>query len=208
MGYRIQKIYVGTHQVRPAWGGTTLSIDFRNKTQADVENAWWSIIWSPTFQTNGVQANDYAFIYQDVDLSNATKLTMVATGYVEGGDWAKWCVAWWCKDRFAWTNPYVAWEARGEVSNGYKGAYIIVNSSERVRSNLYAVSGDSTLTLIVDCQTWDVSCTVENQGNTQTATTTLTSSELADLKANATRLGWTTVSSNTSRLYTLDITVE
>lgn len=195
--------YIGEY----SWGGTTLSIDFRNKTQTDVENAWWSIIWNPTFQTNWVQANEYAFIYQDVDLSNASKLTIVATGYVEWGDWAKGFLVWWCKERFNWTHPFVVGEARGETTNGYRGAYINLNSSE-TRSNLYSISGDSTLTLVVNLQTYEISCTVENQWNTQTATLTTTSTVIDDLKANATRLGWTTVNSNTSRLYTLDITVE
>ena len=77
MWYKVNKIRVGTQQVRPVW---KFSYDFRNKSVSQIQSDWWvTRDWSYSTGSSWIYTSRDVVIWFPVDCSNATKITITWT---------------------------------------------------------------------------------------------------------------------------------
>jgi len=79
MWYKVNKIYVGTQQVRPAYL-YKYEYDFRNKTTTNLTNDGWTYTKTPSIDANGVYYSSWAcyLTHSLVSFNNARKITIDA----------------------------------------------------------------------------------------------------------------------------------
>jgi hypothetical protein len=191
MGNKIQKIYVGTNQVRPippreyfydfieAWSVAQMQADWWQFTrQSGTATSWWQFTSNWLHNTNTWSSNKFGNIIALWVISNciwAKKITIQVEHYLVSGSWN-----WGSSYRFGDWTTYSSWGAINSMNNsGYNGYNWRTPSNtiwNRVSLWTWNYTGTTVLDLVNKTQvtslTWnsDINLTLSDSdiANTQT----------------------------------------
>ena len=207
MWYKLKRIMMRPNgvekQVRPS--RFEYSYDFRNKTVAQAEADWWVMNGNNYFDSNGYYcANQNYSMSKSFDFSKASKITITSNMYIYGWSWTNWCYI----SLSSW-DKYAEGAARWENNNWYRWVYIICDTWwEVVRTNQYAISGDTVFVMEIDMNTRVITVTATNQWNTQTWTYTLQQATIDGIKTATAHLDVQTRTNTNHRIKDIHMVIE
>ena len=167
MWNKIQKIYIGTNQVRP-WEQSA-SYDFKSLTWSELSSQWWINATGSggTFAMNSTKwiyssTDGSAYAWCPVDLSKASKLTIKTVRYGYNGSWV-WYNGFWLNGATitAGSQPlYITYSCNN--NSGYMPQSIAMSWTTKASTQKSISTWQHTLTVDIDFGTWATSYTLDN----------------------------------------------